>query len=112
MSYFHQASTCKRRYRNCSTRSISIDRRKPIFVSTRIDLVNEHLNEYQRDPIGSVGGLVDLGTMLTEIKQQQSDSNETMNKLYELQIDMNKNTNKVYEEQINMNKNQNKFLEQ
>ncbi|CAF1590044.1 unnamed protein product [Rotaria magnacalcarata] len=53
-----------------------------------------------------------ITSMLTEIKQQQIDSNENMNKLYELQVNMNKNINKVYEEQINMNKNQNKFFEQ
>ncbi|CAF1658634.1 unnamed protein product [Rotaria magnacalcarata] len=49
MSYFNRASSCKRRYRHYSARSISTNRQSPIFESTRIDQVDYHANiiEYE-----------------------------------------------------------------
>ncbi|CAF3474098.1 unnamed protein product [Rotaria socialis] len=49
MPYFNRASTCKRRYRHYSGRSISTDRKSPIFESTRIDQVDYHANIIERE---------------------------------------------------------------
>ncbi|CAF5198517.1 unnamed protein product, partial [Rotaria magnacalcarata] len=115
MSYFNRASSCKRRYRHYSARSISTNRQSPIFESTRIDQVDYHANiiEYEllyenRDSNehdnhirqGNVRQQSSINNILMEIKQQQIGTNEKVNKLYDLQINMNKNIQQLYELQV------------
>ncbi|CAF4065870.1 unnamed protein product [Rotaria magnacalcarata] len=117
MPYFNRASTCKRRYRHYSGRSISTDRKSPIFESTRIDQDN-HIRQR------NVRRQSTINNMLMEIKQQQIGTNEKVNRLYELQVDMGKSMHqlyevhvdmrksikKIYEEQVKTNMNRNKYL--
>ncbi|CAF2153378.1 unnamed protein product [Rotaria magnacalcarata] len=131
MPYFNRASTCKRRYRHYSGRSISTDRKSPIFESTRIDQVDYHANIIERELLyknhdsnehehehdnhirqRNVRRQSTINNMLMEIKQQQIGTNEKVNRLYELQVDMGKSMHQLYEVQVDMRKSIKKIYEE